>query len=246
MRLNGTVQQENIDPLVNLVQTQPSPRPSRTQYSKSIRKRATLTSPINLKERIPLPTNTRLMYACMNDWIKAQLAAPCGYHNKYDTCSGKVRLVDSVDQEGHQVTIHLQCESNPAHLHDVHNYLSERVLGVEKKNSQEMKQNSGHFPINVLSVLSHTMAGVDHEAASTSESIMMGHWMESGLFYRIQNKLWTAVKLEFGESARAVQDRLLKSNQQWSLVADTGWGSRGNTAIHGSLPIIWYEDQLIV
>jgi hypothetical protein len=39
---------------------------------------------------------------------------------------------------------------------------------------------------------------------------------------------------------------MIEESKEWSMVADTGWGSRGRTAVHGSLPLVWYEQKMIV
>lgn len=225
--------------------------PSRSNFCKSTQKRNTVHHTIQQMESVSRPKSTRLMYCSLDDWIRAQLQVPCSFHGKYETCTGRVRLVnpstngEAVNIEGHNVQIHLQCEQNPAHMHVVSNYKQDRILGIPSAHGETDKQSSGHFPINVLSVFAHTMAGIDHEAAATSESLMMGHWMESGMFQRIQKKIWTAVKLDFGESKERVQ-QMIEESKDWSMVADTGWGSRGRTAVHGSLPLIWYEQKMVV
>jgi hypothetical protein len=129
-------------------------------------------------------------------------------------------------------------------LNEISNYAETKIHGKEKKDGG-VKASSGIHPINALSVFAHTIAGHDHESVNTYESIMLGHSMENSMWYRIQPKIWDAVKLEFGTSAKRVQ-AMIEESKQWTLVADTGWSSRGWTAMHGSLPIIWYEQQLIV
>ncbi len=39
---------------------------------------------------------------------------------------------------------------------------------------------------------------------------------------------------------------MIKANGEWQMVSDMGWSNRGWTAYHGSLPIVWFEQKLIV
>jgi hypothetical protein len=223
------------------------PTPTTTNFTHTTMKR-NRNFDVKLEEAIPLDQkNTRLMYCSLNDWIEAKLAAPCNFHSRYEeNCTGKLRMIKEPDIQGHNVVLHVQCEDDPRHIHDIANYTQDKVMGILKTNSQdETKQSSGSYPINALSVLAHTMAGTDHTAAFVYESIMMGHAMESQMFHNIQGHIWDAVRLEFGKSKERVHQAIMES-KEWTLVADTGWGTKGWTAQHGSLPLIWYEQQLIV
>ena len=65
-------------------------------------------------------------------------------------------------------------------------------------------------------------------------------------WYRIQPKIWEVVIFEFGESAARVQQLIRENKEDWSLTSDMGWSTTGRDAKHGSGPVTWFENKLIV
>ena len=189
------------------------------------------------------------MYTECRDWVATKLRSPCGKTTAFGPCTGALRLVSSVDLNGHHRSFKAQCCTFPEHISTISNSDCTRKGGTLRKDGK-VKANSGYLNINMLSVLAHTMAGHDFTDANLYETIMTGRGMNKDQWANLQNTVWDAVILEFGESTKVVRERIRQQcaldGGTWSLVSDMGWGTRGFAAVHGSLPIIWFEEQLIV
>ena len=190
------------------------------------------------------------IYTSLNDFIGSKVKLPCGAAlrsllGQARTCAGKRRLVSVPEFEGHHVSFKVQCETDPSHIHHISNADSTRILGTQLASGTGIKKNSGVLPINMRSVFAHTYAGHDKTSVGLFETLMLGYNMHGSQFERLQQKIWEVVTLEFKESTKEVEE-LIKKTGEWSLQSDTGWGSRGHTALHGSSPFIWHEGQLVI
>ena len=150
--------------------------------------------------------------------------------------SGSLQLIRQPQFEGHVVTFGAKCTNG--HHHDISNVPRERVGGTGDK-------KSGVLELNLRNVYAHSMAGHDQVDTEMYETIMMGRHQESSQWHRLQKKVWETTILTFAESSDEVI-AMIKEAKEWTMVSDAGWVNRGWTAMHCSLPIIWYEKQLVV
>ena len=140
--------------------------------------------------------------------------------------------------EGH--VVHFRARCTKGHHHTISN-----VPSISRVGSKDGRGNSGVFELNLRSVYAHTIAGHDQTDAEMYENIMMGRHMESSQWHRLVNKVWETTILTFEESSDEVI-AMIKESGEWTLVSDAGWVNRGWTAMHCSLPITWFEKQLVV
>jgi hypothetical protein len=184
-----------------------------------------------------------LIFVELSDWVACRLKAPCGIRG----CTHPLEQTSAPVFEGHFVSFKAQC--NPGgHRHTICNSDQTKVLTKKRASvGQEHKEDmrTGHHPINVRSVLSHCLAGHDQHDAELCELMMCGRAMESSMWFRLAPKVWKAVRVTFDRSALEVQN-IIKALPDWSMVVDAGWSNRGFAAQHCSLPIVWYENQMVV
>ena len=82
-------------------------------------------------------------------------------------------------------------------------------------NSSSQKTN-GQYPINIRHVTSHCLSGHDYESVAKQEKMLMGHTWSKDSWYSHAKRVWSAVILEFGKSAQAVQTQIAEVGE-WSV-----------------------------
>ena len=188
------------------------------------------------------------MYTECRDWVATKLRTACGHETANGPCTGGLRLVSNITVNGHHRSFKAQCRDCPAHISTISNSDSEKRGGTERKDGK-IKQSSGYLNINMLSALAHTLAGQEYTSAKIHDIIMTGRGMTSEMWHGLQSKVWDCVILEFGESTKAVKERIRKACQNgegWTMMEDVGWSTKGHGAVHGSAPFTWFEERLIV
>jgi hypothetical protein len=189
--------------------------------------------------------DTRLVLVELSEYIASQLKLGCNFVSPSGSrCSAQLSQTGEDASDGYVMKVDVSCRQG--HIGTISNTTGEKVgqVGCPKNvNSPDLR--TGHHALNVRAVIAHTIASHGYTSTSLSDTILMGHHMYPGQWNNLQSKIWEATTLVFKDSATRVQN-MLKDTKEYSTVSDMGWLTRGWTARHGSLPIMWYEQKLII